>query len=70
MLKGSLVCMWAHGVIGNEAAQVLQANASGILCCVGIMAKATKSLILELDARFPKQLVMDAMGIIYSQYWL
>jgi hypothetical protein len=28
----------------------LNANGSGILGCVGIMAEATKSLILELDA--------------------
>jgi len=44
------------------------ANGSRILCCVGIMAEATKSLILELDARLPELLVMDAMGIFYSQY--
>jgi len=58
-------------MLGLLYASFLNANASGILCCVGIMSKATtKSLILELDAQFPKQLGMDAMGIIYSQYWL
>jgi hypothetical protein len=29
-----------------------------------------KGLIGELDARFPKQVIMDAMGIMYPQYWL
>jgi hypothetical protein len=29
------------------------------------MVEVTKGLILELDAQFPKQLVVDAMGIAY-----
>jgi hypothetical protein len=39
-----------------------------VLSYVGIMAKVAKSLILELDVLFPKQSVLNAMGIIYSQY--
>jgi hypothetical protein len=34
------------------------------------MAKVAKDLIVGLDAQFPKQAVMDAMGIVYPQYWL
>jgi hypothetical protein len=34
------------------------------------MAKAVKGLITKLDARFFEQAVMDAMGIVYPQYWL
>jgi hypothetical protein len=32
------------------------------------MAKVVEGLIVELDAQFPKQGVMDAMGIVYPQY--
>jgi hypothetical protein len=32
------------------------------------MADVAKGLITELDARFPKQAIMDAMGIVYPQY--
>jgi hypothetical protein len=41
-----------------------------VLSYVGIMVEVAKSLILELDARFSKQLVLNAMGIEYPQYWL
>jgi hypothetical protein len=34
------------------------------------MAKVAEDLIVGLDAQFPKQAVMDAMGIVYPQYWL
>jgi hypothetical protein len=34
------------------------------------MAKAVEDLIVGLDAQFPRQVVMDAMGIVYPQYWL
>jgi hypothetical protein len=29
------------------------------------MAKATKGLIVKLDAQFPKQTIVDVMGIVY-----
>jgi hypothetical protein len=32
------------------------------------MLEVTKGLILELDVQFPKQLVMDGMGIAYPWY--
>jgi hypothetical protein len=32
------------------------------------MAKAVKGLIIELDARFLEQAVMDDMGIVNPQY--
>lgn len=32
-------------------------------------AGAAKLLVTELDARFPAQHVMNAMGILYPQYW-
>jgi hypothetical protein len=32
------------------------------------MAEVTKGLIVELDAQFLKQIVMDAMEIVYPQY--
>ena len=35
------------------------------LCAVG----ATR-LVAELDAHFPEQHVLDAMGVVYLQYWL
>jgi hypothetical protein len=34
------------------------------------MAKAVEGLIAKLDVRFLEQVAMDAMGIVYSQYWL
>jgi hypothetical protein len=34
------------------------------------MVEVAKSLIAKLDVRFLKQVVMDAKGILYSQYWL
>jgi hypothetical protein len=34
------------------------------------MVEVAKSPIAKLDVWFPKQVVMDAMGIIYPQYWL
>jgi hypothetical protein len=34
------------------------------------MAEVAKGLIAKLDAQFCKQGVMDAMGIVYPQYWL
>jgi hypothetical protein len=34
------------------------------------MAEAVKGLIVKLDAQFLEQVVMDAMGIVYPQYWL
>jgi hypothetical protein len=34
------------------------------------MVEATQSPITKLDVWFPKQVVMDAMGITYPQYWL
>ncbi len=41
-----------------------------VLFYVGIMVEGAKSLILDLDVWFSKQLVLNAMGIIYLQYWL
>jgi hypothetical protein len=41
-----------------------------VLSYVGIMTEVVKSLILELDAQFPEQSMLDAMGIVYMQYWL
>jgi hypothetical protein len=41
-----------------------------VLSYVGIMAEVAKSLILELDVQFLKQLMLNAMGIVYPQYWL
>jgi hypothetical protein len=41
-----------------------------VLSYVGIMVEAIKSLILELDAQFPEQSMLDAMEIVYMQYWL
>jgi hypothetical protein len=29
------------------------------------MAKALEGLIVKLNAQFPKQVIMDAMGIVY-----
>jgi hypothetical protein len=34
------------------------------------LAKAATRLIVELDVQFLKQAVLDAMGVIYPQYWL
>jgi hypothetical protein len=34
------------------------------------MADVAKGSITELDAQFLEQAIMDAMGIIYPQYWL
>jgi len=34
------------------------------------LVEAATRLIVELDVRFPKQVVLDAMGVIYPQYWL
>lgn len=41
-----------------------------VVFCVGIMIEVVESLILELDAWFLEQLVFDALGIVYLQYWL
>jgi hypothetical protein len=49
-------------VYGKGDVQFLHTNAKCLLWC---MVEVTKGLILELDAQFPKQLVMDAMGIAY-----
>jgi hypothetical protein len=35
----------------------------------GIIAAAAKQLIKELQDRFPSQGVMDALGVVYPQYW-
>ncbi len=44
---------------------------SSIDCIVSCwMVEVAKSPIAKLDVWFPKQVVMDAMGIIYPQYWL
>jgi hypothetical protein len=32
------------------------------------MAEIAEGLIVELDARFPEQGIMDVMGIVYPQY--
>jgi len=34
------------------------------------MVEVAKNPIAKLDVWFLKQVVMDAMGIIYPQYWL
>jgi hypothetical protein len=34
------------------------------------MVKVAKNPVAKLDVRFPKQVVMDAMEIIYPEYWL
>jgi len=34
------------------------------------MAKVVEDLIVGLDAQFPRQAVVDVMGIVYPQYWL
>jgi len=34
------------------------------------MVEVVLSLIEELDIRFPKQSVLDAIGVVYPQYWL
>jgi hypothetical protein len=34
------------------------------------MAKVVVGLIEELNVRFLKQLVLNAMGVVYPQYWL
>jgi hypothetical protein len=34
-------------------------------CLCHVLVEATKGLIIELDAQFPEQAIMDAMGIIY-----
>ena len=36
----------------------------------GFVAGMTTQLIQELQRRFPKHAVLDALGIIYPQYWL
>jgi hypothetical protein len=36
------------------------------LCCVGIMVEILESLILELDVWFLEQLILNALGIVYS----
>ena len=35
----------------------------------GIVVAAAKQLIKDLQGRFPSQAVMDALGIVYPQYW-
>jgi hypothetical protein len=32
--------------------------------------EATKGYIAKLDAWFPKQFVLDALGMVYPQYWI
>ncbi len=49
-------------VYGKGGVQFLHTNAKCLLWC---MVEVTKGLILELDAQFPKQLLMGAMGIAY-----
>jgi hypothetical protein len=34
------------------------------------MAKVVEGLIVELDAQFLEQAIMDAMEIVHPQYWL
>jgi hypothetical protein len=34
------------------------------------VAKVVEGLIVELNARFFEQFVLDIMGIVYPQYWL
>jgi hypothetical protein len=34
------------------------------------MAKAVIGIIEELNVWFLQQLVLDAMGVVYPQYWL
>lgn len=46
-------------VYGKGGVQFLHINAKCLLWC---MVEVTKGLILELDAQFPKQLVMDAIA--------
>jgi hypothetical protein len=41
-----------------------------VLTYVGIMVEVIECLILEFDSQFPEPLVLDAMGIVYVQYWL
>jgi len=41
------------------------------MCIVSLYcAVATEQLIVELKARFPAQTVMDALRVVYPQYWL
>jgi hypothetical protein len=40
------------------------------LIVVDALARASKTLIQELETRFPTHGIMDAFGIIYPQYWL
>jgi hypothetical protein len=41
-----------------------------LLCNVNVLARATETLIQELETRFLAHGVMDAFGIVYPQYWL
>jgi hypothetical protein len=34
------------------------------------MVEVVLGLIEKLDVRFPKQSVLDAIGVVYPQYWL
>jgi hypothetical protein len=41
-----------------------------LLCNVDALARATKTLIQELETRFPAHGFMDVLGIVYPKYWL
>jgi hypothetical protein len=44
-----------------------------LIYCVfiyGFVAGVVAQLIQELQRRFPEHIVLDALGIIYPQYWL
>jgi hypothetical protein len=41
-----------------------------LLSYVCVLARAANGLIHELDIKFPTHFIMDALGIMYPQYWL
>ncbi len=41
-----------------------------LLCNVDVLARAAKTLIQELETRFPAHGLMDVLGIVYPKYWL
>ncbi len=40
-------------------------------CCAGFfIADAAAMMVMELESRFPPSEVMDALSIVYPQFWL
>ncbi len=68
-VKFYFIFMLLQGLM-EECLQIWLSKVVLLLCNVDALVGATETLIQELETRFLAHGVMDALGIVYPQYWL